>query len=259
MSTGIQFIVSVIYALCALSKAKDACDFTPPQNLTQYNTFYSLTNMAYAGGGGPPNDTTTYRGTFGQIGGVNANGNIYNIGGYYAWKEFGEVKQTAPFQWWDRINVYDSFIAYDKSVDIRKTLTQLQEPWSSSMDSFEFSMPNPTRPATVTFPSTWAADASTWNYKGGFQCEAQCSTYLNNRIYIINPLFFSQEITQPTDWPLMIIFDMNDTNPRYLSEQEFTSVPPNNFWAAGKNGTGPYDILEIAKQGCTTHNGTHIF
>eukprot|EP01083_Nonionella_stella_P178808 632860_1 len=263
MSTGIQFIVSAIYALCALSKAKDACDFTPPQNLTEYNTYYSLTNMCYLSGA-PPNETTRYRGTWNRIGGVNNDGTIYVVGGTWNWKQFGEITREEPCQFWDRINVYDSFIAYDKSVDIGKTLTQIQEPWSSSLDAPPyFSMPNPTRPTDRVYPITWTAEFP-WDFQGGFYCQAQCSTYLNNRIYIINPMFISQFIAggapqSSADWPLMLVFDMNDDAPRWLNESEFESVLPNNFWAAGKNGTGPYDILEIAKQGCTTHNGTHIF
>eukprot|EP01084_Bolivina_argentea_P062926 114991_1 len=221
MSTGIQFIVSAIYALCALSKAKDACDFTPPQNLTEYNTYYSLTNMCYLSGA-PPNETTRYRGTWNRIGGVNNDGTIYVVGGTWNWKQFGEITREEPCQFWDRINVYDSFIAYDKSVDIGKTLTQIQEPWSSSLDAPPyFSMPNPTRPTDRVYPITWTAEFP-WDFQGGFYCQAQCSTYLNNRIYIINPMFISQFIAggapqSSADWPLMLVFDMNDGAPRWLN------------------------------------------
>eukprot|EP01083_Nonionella_stella_P318779 1166955_1 len=263
MENRFQLLVSIIQALFALSKSQDACGIT--QTLSQYNAFYSMTNMPYLSGLGP-NDTTTYRGTYCQIGGVNANGTIFTIGGIYVWKEFGIIKHEAPVQWWDRINVYDSFIACDQSVDIGKTLTERQAAWSSTLDGPPwYSMPEPTRPNDKPFPPTWSANASgVWSdYQGGFWCSSQCSTYLNNRIYIINPMFISQFIAggapqSSADWPLMLVFDMNDDAPRWLNESEFESVLPNNFWAAGKNGTGPYDILELEPEGCTTHNGTHI-
>eukprot|EP01083_Nonionella_stella_P168096 566591_1 len=245
MSTVLQHIVNIIYTFCALCQAQKSCDFSPLQTVNEYHTFSSITKLPY--GNDPPDPVSDYMGFKGQIGGVNDNGTIYLVGGGYA---HIANNMYGPVQWWNSINVYDSFISYDATVDIQKDLSTIQSPWKTSP---YYALPD------ITTPDGYVPIYNAPN-NGGFLCDvAQCSTYIDNKIYIINPTITSQQMATWINWPVMIIFDMNDTNPHFLSESEFISVPPNNYWHAGLNGTASFDRLKFSGDGCTTNNNTHIF
>eukprot|EP01083_Nonionella_stella_P114155 337189_1 len=259
MSTRFQVTIHIICALFASYDAQAPCDFTPPQNLTEYNTYTSVLKLPYNSDGNPPNDLVNYLGYKSQVAGVNDNGTIYLIGGMYQQSVNNTVISNGPVKWWNRINVYDSYISYDDTVVFEDNFTTIQSDpngWFGSLWLNPwFVMPQLTQPWNRFAPTYTPGNSGT----GGFLCKAQCSTHLDNRLYIINPIVISQALGAQANWAVMIIFDMNDTNPRYLNETEFTSVPANNYWKENGNGTGPYNQMQIIGDGCTTHNTTHIF
>eukprot|EP01083_Nonionella_stella_P081841 225679_1 len=63
-------------------------------------------------------------------------------------------------------------------------------------------------------------------------------------------------------WPKLIIFVMDDTNPHYLTESQFTSDPPYNSYSGGVPSwmarNTSFDKVQLTLDGCTTHNHSHI-
>eukprot|EP01083_Nonionella_stella_P033998 93044_1 len=238
-----MLVINILCILFALYNAETqtACQFTTQRNQQEYHPFTSITTLPFDGE--PPDDYIW--GHKGLIGGVNQNDTIYLIGGTYKVTLHDQVMGEGPCRWWYRMNAYDSWIAYDNTVRL-ENITTIQSLWEGS----------PWVPPYYIMPTiTPPSDAFPWpryiaGEQGGFICQNnQCGTYLNNRIYVINPMMASEDLQQWDNWAKMIIFDMDDSDPHYLSESEFTSDPPFNY-----NGT-----LKLAGLGCTAHNGTHIF
>eukprot|EP01083_Nonionella_stella_P186746 684620_1 len=271
MSTGIQAVVIILYTVFSLNRSERECDFNRIKNHTEYHTFTSLTKMLYAGS--PPNDSTNFMGYKKQSAGVNDNGTIYIIGGLYQYRPWHGY--TAPQTWWMRINVYDSYIAYDDTVDIQKTPDEIQSAWTHSSVPWNitepFNMPDITPPHGYTYPTYNITEVP---LRSGFYCAStQCSAYLNNKLYVFNPTMVHGYVCLLDDfvcgsmgplrtWPKLIIFVMDDTNPHYLTESQFTSDPPYNSYSGGVPSwmarNTSFDKVQLTLDGCTTHNHSHI-
>eukprot|EP01083_Nonionella_stella_P173069 595881_1 len=167
-------------------------------------------------------------------------------------------------------SVYHSYVAYDNTVDIQKTPDEIQSAWKHSNFPWEaladgtYTVPNITRPDGYLSP---IYDLTEYPLVSGFYCSygIECSAYLNNKIYVFNPTiahgqacadYHCGSITA-NNWPKLIVFAMDDGNPHYLSESQFTSDPPPNSYSNGipswiaRNTS--FDEVQLTHDGCTTH------
>eukprot|EP01084_Bolivina_argentea_P199766 341752_1 len=239
------FKVLILSIISVLSD--DECEFKPLEYNTEYHAFTSLTRMNYAGD--PPNDATNYVGYQHQIIGANENGTIYVLGGIYKYMDITPY----PYNWMNKINVYDSFLSYDNTVD-QNNLSLVQSYWSIKYSNV--------KPSVVTGTD-------------GYSCgDGDCSTYLNNILYVINPEIFRSSIWTGPNHPKILKFNMDESIEEWIPETNYSSNLPYNYYMSCLNAaslsaklscinlindTDQFDTLSLAGDGCTTHNFTHIF
>eukprot|EP01083_Nonionella_stella_P263790 895661_1 len=211
----LSIMQTLFCALLVLSRGQDQCEFNPLQNNSEYQQFTSKMIMAQF-----PNAVIGYQ--F-QIAGVNENGTVYLIGGTY---QYGEGAAGNPMSWSWKLNVYDSWIAYDDTIEQNDT-TLIQSGWSFILDIMPDSVPD--------------------GY--GFTCAfGDCSTYVNNKLYIINPTFIDPSLVG-SPWNKMIIFDMHESIEACVPETNYSRNLPFNYYTTGSTGTGEFDMLKLGGDG----------